>query len=174
MLPWRGCPVEDPAVAFTASLTRGALVLHAVGLGMPQGSPVAFYSGITGLIDNAAAQTAVTDAGGLTLRLKPSRTDASPLVRLQGVLVAGTGREARAFAVDAPVSAPGAGLLVAILLAFLGGLLLNLMPCVLPVLSLKVLALVRHAPVRPSGGRRAWPELLRRGAGVVLAHRQGC
>ncbi len=30
-------------------------------------------------------------------------------------------------------------------LAFLGGLLLNLMPCVFPVLSIKVLSLVRHS-----------------------------
>lgn len=37
------------------------------------------------------------------------------------------------------------GLLEAILFAFLGGLLLNLMPCVLPVLSLKVLSLVQQA-----------------------------
>ena len=32
-----------------------------------------------------------------------------------------------------------------LLLAFLGGLLLNLMPCVLPVLSLKVMAFVRQS-----------------------------
>jgi thiol:disulfide interchange protein DsbD len=35
------------------------------------------------------------------------------------------------------------GLLVALALAFLGGLILNLMPCVLPVLSMKALALAR-------------------------------
>jgi thiol:disulfide interchange protein len=34
---------------------------------------------------------------------------------------------------------------IAILWAFLGGLILNLMPCVLPVLSLKVLSLLQHA-----------------------------
>ena len=70
-------------------------------------------------------------------------------------------------AVDAPASAgaadasadnaartrpPGvasSGLLAALGLALLGGLLLNLMPCVLPILSLKVLGLAR------SGGSRA-------------------
>ena len=40
-------------------------------------------------------------------------------------------------------------MLAAIALAFAGGLLLNLMPCVLPVISLKVLSLVRQA-----GGER--------------------
>ncbi len=36
------------------------------------------------------------------------------------------------------------GLLAAILLAFVGGLILNLMPCVLPVISLKALTLLRQ------------------------------
>lgn len=42
------------------------------------------------------------------------------------------------------------GILVALLLALFGGLVLNLMPCVLPVLSLKVLAIVDHAGERGS------------------------
>jgi thiol:disulfide interchange protein DsbD len=41
--------------------------------------------------------------------------------------------------------APSQGLLGILLLSFLGGLLLNLMPCVLPVLSLKALSFVEHA-----------------------------
>lgn len=36
------------------------------------------------------------------------------------------------------------GLLTAVLFAFLGGIILNLMPCVFPVLSIKVLSLVGH------------------------------
>lgn len=40
---------------------------------------------------------------------------------------------------------PGRGLAAILLLAVLGGLILNAMPCVLPVLSLKVLGLVRSA-----------------------------
>ncbi len=43
---------------------------------------------------------------------------------------------------SAPESAIGFGL--ALLFAFLGGLLLNIMPCVLPVLSIKVFRLVKH------------------------------
>ena len=39
---------------------------------------------------------------------------------------------------------PGMGLLAAIGLAFVGGLILNLMPCVFPVLSIKAAALVRQ------------------------------
>jgi len=37
------------------------------------------------------------------------------------------------------------GLLTALVFAFLGGLLLNIMPCVLPVLSIKILGFVREA-----------------------------
>ncbi|NBC34870.1 MAG: thiol:disulfide interchange protein [Alphaproteobacteria bacterium] len=80
----------------------------------------------------------------------------------------------RAFAVDAPIAdaaagggvAPGAGpgvagltgmegevagaaggpgLVLALGLALIGGILLNLMPCVFPVLSMKAMGLVRHA-----------------------------
>ena len=48
----------------------------------------------------------------------------------------------------APGAAAGPGLAGALLLALAGGLLLNLMPCVFPVLSLKVLALATHGPSR--------------------------
>lgn len=42
----------------------------------------------------------------------------------------------------------GAGLARAFVFAFLGGVLLNLMPCVFPVLALKALGLVEHADAR--------------------------
>jgi thiol:disulfide interchange protein DsbD len=81
--------------------------------------------------------------------------------RLTGVLVSksgwrGPGSE-RAIRVDVEISGEIAGnsstgLLGAIGLAFIGGLLLNLMPCVLPVLSIKVLSLVGHAEA-PAGAR---------------------
>lgn len=68
----------------------------------------------------------------------------------------------------APAAPEGGGLslLVALGLAFLGGVLLNLMPCVFPVLSLKILGFVEHA----AGDRR----VMRThgavfGAGVVLS-----
>lgn len=51
----------------------------------------------------------------------------------------------RAVAVNDPEqSAVGSSLLVALALGFLGGLILNLMPCVLPVLSIKVLSVIGH------------------------------
>ena len=47
------------------------------------------------------------------------------------------------------------GLLVSLLLALLGGLILNLMPCVLPVLSLKALSLAQSGESRDSARRHA-------------------
>jgi len=63
-------------------------------------------------------------------------------------------------------AADGLTLLVALGFAFLGGLLLNLMPCVFPVLSLKVLGFVEHA-----AGDRARMRMHGAvfGAGVVLS-----
>ncbi|MDH3241879.1 MAG: protein-disulfide reductase DsbD family protein [Alphaproteobacteria bacterium] len=46
--------------------------------------------------------------------------------------------------VDASGGTPGLGLIAILGLALLGGLILNLMPCVLPVLSMKVLSVVGH------------------------------
>ena len=45
-----------------------------------------------------------------------------------------------------PVNAASVTLPMALLLAFFGGLILNLMPCVLPVLSLKVMGLLEAGP----------------------------
>ena len=58
-------------------------------------------------------------------------------------------------------------LLLAVLgAAFGGGLILNLMPCVLPVLSLKVFSLVRHAGDDP---KSAWKQGVAFTVGVVLS-----
>jgi thiol:disulfide interchange protein DsbD len=50
--------------------------------------------------------------------------------------------------------------------AFLGGIILNLMPCVLPVLALKVFSLIRHAGENP---RSAWKQGAAFTVGVVLS-----
>lgn len=58
----------------------------------------------------------------------------------------------------------GGNLFVILTLALLGGLILNLMPCVLPVLSLKLLALVGHGGRDPAQVRRSF---LASSAGIV-------
>jgi thiol:disulfide interchange protein DsbD len=62
-------------------------------------------------------------------------------------------------------SAVGAGLAMALLFAFLGGLILNLMPCVLPVLAMKALALASHG----GGSDKAAREGMAYGIGAILS-----
>ena len=61
-------------------------------------------------------------------------------------------------------SRPAVSLLVALLGAILGGLILNIMPCVFPILSLKALSLARAGETE----RQARSEALAYSAGVVL------
>ncbi len=66
----------------------------------------------------------------------------------------------------APRALPQTGLLAALGLAVLGGLILNLMPCVLPVLSIKLLSAVGH------GGRARGPvrlSFLASAAGILFS-----
>jgi suppressor for copper-sensitivity B len=65
----------------------------------------------------------------------------------------------------APSAAPDIGGFAIVLIALLGGLILNVMPCVLPVLSLKLLGLVGHAGER-AATRRGF---LASSAGIVTA-----
>jgi thiol:disulfide interchange protein len=66
----------------------------------------------------------------------------------------------------APAAANAPTLAAVLGFAFLGGLVLNLMPCVLPVLSLKVFSLIRHAGDH-SGS--AWKQGAAFTAGVVIS-----
>lgn len=130
-----------------------------------------FYPDRPGVLDHAAAQDwRQRDAWAAVLpAAAPDRATAS---RLRGVLVAADGRtltgDARAIEIDALVEVPPAtsGVWTALLLALAGGLLLNLMPCVFPILGIKVLGFV--------GGRDASPAALRAhglafGAGVLVS-----
>lgn len=127
-------------------------------------------------IDNAAAQVMTVDGSGLHLTLaRSSPTDAAPpslpgVLTLDEVTESGSRRLAFAYG-DEPVIPAAAApsipveaiptrtggsdldaltLATAATFAFLGGLILNLMPCVFPVLSIKVLSLVRHAGESPA------------------------
>jgi thiol:disulfide interchange protein DsbD len=68
--------------------------------------------------------------------------------------------------VEAGATGAGLGLLLALVFAFAGGVILNLMPCVFPVLSVKVLGFVEQAGQDPA---RARNHGLIFGAGVVVA-----
>ena len=121
---------------------------------------VAFFPLDHGVIDDAAPQRVIADAESLTVTLE--RDSATPpATALNGVLVftdsaVAAGGATTAILIAAPVDWPpvsafaGAGIVAALLLAFAGGIILNLMPCVLPVLSIKVFALVQHSHAPPA------------------------
>ena len=92
----------------------------------------------------------------------PIDAEPKPITRLDGVLIVGSGESRRGYEITAgtPLAAaePSTGVaqpvnLIAILqalgLAIVGGLILNVMPCVLPVISLKIFGFVSEAGERP-------------------------
>jgi thiol:disulfide interchange protein DsbD len=114
-----------------------------------------FFPARAGLIKNAAPQTVGFATDGLVLRLAPG-TKVSGL--LEGLLVlTSTDGSIQALEVAAPagpvpaaqfdLAAGDSGeltLWLAMLFALIGGLILNVMPCVLPILALKALSLANH------------------------------
>ncbi len=68
-----------------------------------------------------------------------------PASGLPGALGLGAGSRAPASSSAAAAGSGSVGLGLSLLFAFLGGLILNLMPCVFPVVGLKVLAFAGHA-----------------------------
>ena len=117
-----------------------------------------FFPYQEGKVENAGAQTLSVQDEGLRLSIPPSSQPVGEWTRLAGVLVASDAIGAnglRAIEIDVPVGAAAAGgtlgLLAALLLAFAGGMLLNLMPCVLPVLSIKALGFAQPGNHRTHG-----------------------
>ena len=128
-----------------------------------------FYPAAGGAVDYAAPQTVARDGDRLVIETAAAATAGSGPV--EGVLaVGGRGFSIRAEpGTVAPArSAESGGWLGAAALAFggalLGGLLLNIMPCVFPILSLKALSLARSG----ADERGARHEALAYTAGVVL------
>lgn len=132
-----------------------------LGIPLPAGQPLtdAYFYPAEGMpFPYTAAQTFRQD--GDTLIMETAAGEGAAPKRLEGVLSLG----GRGFAITAN---PGtvartptqAGLAQAVLLAFLGalagGLLLNVMPCVFPILSLKALSLAKANGSEASARREA-------------------
>ncbi len=130
---------------------RGSLTLEGEGLSAPGLREAEFFPDETGLIENAAPQVLRAREGAMTLAF--SRPEgASVPQRLAGVVALVDAAGVRsAYAVSAPVggAVEAQGEEAALPLwqvlgsALLGGLLLNLMPCVFPILAMKAMALAR-------------------------------
>ena len=129
-----------------------------------------FFAGTDNAIDYAAPQTVTHDRDRLVIETKARPT---PPAKIDGLIklgpdiglafIATPGKVAAVSAGAARRDASG-GFWVALGGAILGGLLLNIMPCVFPILSLKALSLARSG----GGEREARGDALAYTAGVVL------
>lgn len=182
-------PLEDAAWSARALETPAGYTLE---IAAPAGwndrtEDVHFFALDPTAVDHVRPQDPTWDGEVLRLRVARSAYNTGPST-LEGVLVrmdergferaGGVVRPALALsakvvdAAAAEASAPQAGstglaaLAVALLLAFAGGVLLNLMPCVFPVLSLKILGFVRQAAGDPALTRRHGAAF---GVGVVAS-----
>lgn len=185
-----GSATPDPAVAQDFAAARALLPItspwkmaYALGqtldlyvaaptLAAAHPAGVDFFPARSGLIKNSAPQLIGYAKDGLVLRMTPGAKVSAPL---EGLLVlTSTDGSVQALEVNA---APGAvpvaefaqsaasgdlTLWLAILFALAGGLILNVMPCVLPILAMKALAMAQHG----ADGRR---ESFSYAAGAIIS-----
>jgi thiol:disulfide interchange protein DsbD len=152
-------PLASPwPVTIERDMEHLVLRVAAPELSSAQLADVWFYPAQWGRIGQSADQPWQVGEHGLALRLQPGEAPPLPGEPLSGVLVitedTADGPLARGYQLSAPLfAAPVAdnplGLPAAMLLALLGGAILNLMPCVFPVLSIKALSLLQHAQAAP-------------------------
>lgn len=152
----------------SAEVTPQALAVTVDGLPAAwQGQALAFFPETAGVIENAATVAASWKDGRWIAQVPLSAQRSESPKQMAAVLttaaqptgvrvefaVAGTWPAADAAAAPEPAAAAapaGSSLSLALALAFalVGGAILNLMPCVFPVLSLKVLGFATHADDR--------------------------
>ncbi len=157
-------PAQAQGWGFTAGISGNRLTVR---LMPPEGTlapaKVAFFPERENFVEHAAPQALSRDGRGLRIEMKLMEPVPADAGTLAGVLVAERGwpglADRRAIAVAGPVGAAlpapeapvggggelGASVLAALAFALAGGVLLNLMPCVFPVLGIKVMGFVEHA-----------------------------
>jgi len=124
-----------------------------------------FYVEAEGLVNSAAKQNFALSGSSLIVSMEKSEWFEGEVDQLKGILVNASGFAAaggvQAVALDSAKEGiatiidrgqsltvfddPQSGFLRAMLFAFAGGLILNLMPCVFPVLSIKILGFVNQS-----------------------------
>jgi thiol:disulfide interchange protein DsbD len=150
-------PVASPWPV-TATSGKNGLVLR---IAIPEAQAkqlkdVWFYPGQWGKIAQSADQSRHYDGKAIVLKLLPGDAPLKPDEVLTGVLAVtvdtAEGSVVRGLNINVvptlaipPVAKQDPDFFTALLLALLGGVVLNLMPCVFPVLSIKALSLVSHA-----------------------------
>ena len=159
-------PVAVSGWSSRAALTSGALVVQVTApAGTELPAKVRFFPERENLIEPAAPQKVLRDGNTLRFEMKLADPPLKDVTSVTGVAVADAGwkgvdRRAKAIEVSAPVvasiaaaattaggadSGSAASLFVALAFALVGGVILNLMPCVFPVLGIKVMGFVEHA-----------------------------
>lgn len=163
-------PVEAQGWKFESAMAGKALQLRITppaGAKLPD--RIAFFPERELLIEPAAPQKITREGSAVRIEMKLADPPLAGVTSVKGVAVSESGwpgSQRKAIAVDAPVGAPfaaaagavtappagpasatgaGGSALAALAFAFIGGILLNLMPCVFPVLGIKVMGFVEHA-----------------------------
>jgi len=175
-------PVASPWKLNFALSKNLDLYANAPALAAAHPTEADFFPDKPGIIKGAEPQKMGFTKDGLVLRLSPGDKASGMTGALTGVLVLkSSDGSIQALTVDAPSgpvpdafgagsasgeAAGGITLWIAILSAFLGGIILNAMPCVLPILAMKALALAGHG-----GGqhREAAREGFAYSAGAILS-----
>ncbi len=161
--PW---PVSFARKDKTITLSAGP------DIGAGAFSEVTFFPAEDGVLTNTAPQK--TTIGDKTLRLEMT-VGATPPANVSGMLVLAQNGERVGYAVAAPLTGSAAPtnaevsampLVLAFVFAFLGGIILNVMPCVLPVLVMKAMSFMSRGNTDPAALRR---DGLAYTAGVLVA-----
>ncbi len=173
----QGLDVTGASLTPPAGQAETLTLRVAVRSSAPFANPDLYVEGPPGYSYSAPSVSYAPDRRRAVLRVSvaPPPKDAAPLAGtpLALTLVDGTRAveaqlvpRAAAALSDAPERVMAGGLLAALALALVGGLILNLMPCVLPVLSIKLLSVVGHAGGEARRVRRGFAASA---AGIVVS-----
>ena len=156
-------PVEAPGWTFESAISGKNLIVR---MTPPQGraapAKAAFFPERENLIETAAPQKITREGNSIRIEMKLADPIAPGFQSVSGVAVAESGWAGVGKAIEvvapagslpplaaagslSPSDGIGGSVLFALAFAFLGGILLNLMPCVFPVLGIKVVGFVEHA-----------------------------
>jgi thiol:disulfide interchange protein len=146
---------KQPASPITIGFNRVGKNLVTVVAGVPSNEAIDFFPVPP---EDAVIGHVTKGQNGLTI---PIDTEVKPIDRMDGVLVVGSGDSRKGYEINGttPLTATkpdGGGVPVGIVgilqmlgFAMIGGLILNVMPCVLPVISLKIFGFVSEAGTEP-------------------------
>lgn len=135
---------------------EAVIQIHGVETDVLNFDRIEFFPLQQGYANNAATPRIIRAADGLLIQTGLKETNILVPEQLDGVLVVDSNGETRAVQFSAqpdpslisgnPTAASvDASLILILLFALLGGLILNLMPCVFPILSLKALSIVESS-----------------------------